>query len=136
MIRAAWSNPPPVSFAPCAQSRTRATIGLVMRTLAQGWCSQFHARSRRGTTFWLLLAVMLGLADQAWAQTSEQVPIGPRAIAMGSAYTSLAQDASALFWNPAGLAGIEHQEIAASYADLYQSGVRDNVAAFVLPFSR
>jgi hypothetical protein len=72
----------------------------------------------------------------AAAGPSEQVPIGPRGIAMGGAYTSLAQDASAMYWNPAGLARIGHQEIAGSYANLFQSDVKDNFAAFVLPISR
>jgi hypothetical protein len=32
-----------------------------------------------------------------------RVPVGARAVAMGQAYTSLATDGSALFWNPAGI---------------------------------
>ncbi len=32
------------------------------------------------------------------------IPIGPRAAAMGGAYTAVANDASSIFWNPAGVA--------------------------------
>jgi tetratricopeptide (TPR) repeat protein len=81
---------------------------------------------------------MLGLllaAVPARAGTSEQVPLGARAIAMGGAFTSVADDASTLFWNPAGLVEVGHQELTFSHADLFGSGIKDNYAAFVLPLS-
>lgn len=84
----------------------------------------------------VLVALLACPVRMAGAGPSEQVPVGPRAIAMGGAYTSLAQDASAMFWNPAGLSRIGHQEVAGTYANLFQSDVKDNFAAFVLPISR
>jgi transglutaminase-like putative cysteine protease len=84
------------------------------------------------------LAVVLFAAAMtrgASADPTEQVPVGPRAIGMGGAFTSIADDASALFWNPAGLARIGHQEIAASHAELFNAGIQDNLAAFVVPLS-
>src|SRR6185503_18357772 len=66
---------------------------------------------------------------------SQQVPIGARAIGMGCAFTSIADDATAMFWNPAGVARIGHQEIAGAHANLFDSGIRDDFAAFVLPLS-
>ena len=66
---------------------------------------------------------------------SSQVPVGPRAIGMGGAFSALADDASALFWNPAGLARIGHQEIAASHANLFGTDIRDDLVSFVLPLS-
>jgi len=39
----------------------------------------------------------------------------PRATAMGEAYTSLSEDAYSAYWNPAGLAGVERPEVAATY---------------------
>ncbi len=82
-----------------------------------------------------LCATGLLAASVAGSSPSSQVPIGPRAIAMGGAFTSIADDATSLFWNPAGLARIGHQEIAAAHADLFDSGIRDNVLSFVLPLS-
>lgn len=84
----------------------------------------------------LTLLLLATWARGVQASPSEQVPVGPRGIAMGGAYSSLALDASALFWNPAGLSWIGHQEVAGTYANLYQSDVRDNYAAFILPISR
>jgi transglutaminase-like putative cysteine protease len=54
---------------------------------------------------------------------------------MGGAFSAVSDDASALFWNPAGLARIGHQELAGSYANLYDTGIHDNLASFVLPLS-
>jgi hypothetical protein len=46
---------------------------------------------------------------------SLELPIGPRAVGMGSAYVSIADDATAMYWNPAGLTrlgvGNRHFEI-------------------------
>jgi len=39
------------------------------------------------------------------------IPVGSRASALGSAYTALANDVSAIFWNPAGLAFAEGRHI-------------------------
>jgi hypothetical protein len=89
-------------------------------------------------TPWIGLAVALALtlaAPASSAGPSEQVPLGARAIAMGGAFSSIADDATALYWNPAGLAWIGHQEIGFSHADLFGSGIKDNVASFVLPLS-
>ena len=69
------------------------------------------------------------------AEVSEQVPVGPRGIAMGGAFSSLADDATALFWNPAGLPWIGHQEITGTHANLFGTGIKDNYLAFVLPLS-
>src|SRR5262249_22777814 len=83
----------------------------------------------------LALIATLGLASAARGEISNQVPIGARAIGMGGAFSALADDASALFWNPAGLARVGHQEIGASHANLYDTGIHDDVVSFVLPFS-
>ena len=91
--------------------------------------------SARARTVAAAAALACALAPAAGATPSYQVPIGARAIGMGGAFTSLADDATALFWNPAGLARIGHQEVAASHANLFKSGVRDNVGSFVLPLS-
>lgn len=41
----------------------------------------------------------------------------PRGTGMGEAYTSIAEDAYSAWWNPAGLAGVEGPELAATYND-------------------
>src|SRR5437773_673491 len=80
-----------------------------------------------------LLAVAPGSTH---AGPSLQVPIGPRAIAMGGAFSSISDDAEAIYWNPAGLPWIGHQEITATHANLFGSDIKDNYASFVLPLTR
>ncbi len=56
-------------------------------------------------------ALGLGGVSRAYAEGAGtsggnilSIPVGARAIAMGESYTALADDASSLYWNPAGLA--------------------------------
>ena len=45
------------------------------------------------------------------AATFLEIPVGARAAAMGGAFVSLANDASALYWNVAGIANLERNEV-------------------------
>ena len=73
-----------------------------------------------------LLAALL-LAPQARAASGKagtaagqflRLPVDARAAALGQAYGALAEDASAAFWNPAGLATLETNEFALHSATL------------------
>jgi hypothetical protein len=44
-----------------------------------------------------------------------KIPVSARAAALGGAYTAMAQDAAAIFWNPAGVARIEANSAHFSY---------------------
>lgn len=83
----------------------------------------------------VISSVLALLVPDATRAQSEQVPVGPRAIAMGGAFSAIADDGSALFWNPAGLARVGHQEITATHADLFKTGIRENFVSFVLPLA-
>lgn len=47
------------------------------------------------------------------------VGVGPRANAMGSAFSSVANDATAMYWNPAGIAKIDEYQTVFTYTSLY-----------------
>ena len=47
------------------------------------------------------------------------IGVGPRAIGMGGAYTSLSNDASAMYWNPAGLSFLQRNEAMFSSNQLF-----------------
>lgn len=55
---------------------------------------------------------------------------GARAAAMGGAATAVSSDADAIFWNPAGLAGLERAEAGATHA-AYLGDQYDSLAAAV-----
>jgi len=46
-----------------------------------------------------------------------KIGVGSRAVAMGNAYVALANDVTALYWNPAGIANIAGTEIGVSYTN-------------------
>ena len=92
-----------------------------------------HART---VVFYLALAAALaGNPEPGVADTSLQVPVGARALGMGGAFSAIADDGTAIFWNPAGLPWLGHQEISLSHADLYGSGIRDDFISFILPLT-
>jgi hypothetical protein len=72
----------------------------------------------------LALAPRVAGADPAGFAFLE-VPSGARASALAGAYTSLAQGAEAVFWNPAGLQGTRGVELVATHVELFQ-GMRDD----------
>jgi len=57
---------------------------------------------------------------------------GPRASAMGESFTALADDASAVYWNPAGLGQLTACQFAFSHQQWFE-GVKDEVVHAALP---
>ncbi len=87
----------------------------------------------------LKIAVMLVLASSA-AEAAETAPflnigVGGRALGMGGAYTALADDANAVYWNAAGLSRLEKREFTASHAEMYES-TRLDFLAYAHPLSQ
>ncbi len=77
----------------------------------------------------LLSALLLGLVFASSAQAAKEfekvgtiggqflkIGVGARAAAMGSAFVSVADDATALYWNPAGVARIQKSVISLNHA--------------------
>lgn len=48
--------------------------------------------------------------------------VGARAIGMGSAFVAIADDSTATYWNPAGLANVKKNSFATMYADTFRTG--------------
>ena len=64
-----------------------------------------------------------------------KIGAGARPTAMGGAYTALADDANALYWNPAGLVRLEKREFSASHAEMFES-TRLDFLAYAHPTSQ
>ncbi|MBD3271326.1 MAG: hypothetical protein GF384_02160, partial [Elusimicrobia bacterium] len=50
-----------------------------------------------------------------------KIGLGPRAMALGEAYTAVADDASSIYWNPAGLGRVTSIQIMTGYDQLLES---------------
>ncbi len=61
------------------------------------------------TTAWLVLVLCFGLSSLALANGLNLNSLGTRALSMGGAFVGLADDFSAVYWNPAGIAQFKKQ---------------------------
>ena len=66
----------------------------------------------------ILTAVLAGLPAAAFA-AFEDIGAGARPIAMGSAFSAIADDANTIYYNPAGLGRLKHPQLTAGYGRLY-----------------
>src|SRR6185295_14346702 len=67
------------------------------------------------------------------AADSLNLGMGPRASGMGEGFTGLADDASAIYWNPAGLSRLYAPEASFSYLDLF-GDTQQHYVAYAHPF--
>ena len=85
-------------------------------------------------TLAILLSTM-SVPQPAWCKASGGQPgaflswgAGARSLGMGKAFVSIADDASATYWNPAGLAQIDRKEITALHAILWSDTIYDFIS--------
>lgn len=90
----------------------------------------------------LLAAVALFLASSAaalepgnTAANFLKVGVGARPVAMGEAYTAISDDAHAVFYNPAGLANLDRQEVTMMHNKFFD-GVHQQFGAYAYPHWR
>jgi len=61
-----------------------------------------------------------------------RIPVGTRSAAMGSAFVSIADDATAMFWNPGGIARLDERTLFVDHAP-WLAGLTFNYFGVVLP---
>jgi len=89
----------------------------------------------KGKTVILLLAMGLGLVSTVPAQAGfEVLGKGPRPAAMGGAFTALANDPNAMWFNPAGLAQLQQRQALAMYARLFPGLDFDKLHNFLVGY--
>lgn len=60
-----------------------------------------------------------------------EIGIGARALSMGSAFTAVADDATALYWNPAGITQIASASVSGTHTEWFADMSLDYVAALI-----
>jgi hypothetical protein len=88
----------------------------------------------------LLVATILCIPNvPLWAQSTGttgavalKIPVGPRPIAMGGAFVAVADDANAIYWNPAGLRQLGGTALTAQYSSFIDT-VNYNYFAGAMP---
>jgi hypothetical protein len=82
-------------------------------------------------------ALVVALATPAhatrYAGEFLRIGVGARALGMGSAFVGLADDGTAAYWNPAGIATLERHEITAMHAEQFGSIVQYDFLSYVMP---
>jgi hypothetical protein len=64
-----------------------------------------------------------------------KIGVGERAIGMGGAFCSIADNVTAVYWNPAGLAQLEMRELSAMHLE-YLMGVRSEYLGYAHPIGK
>jgi hypothetical protein len=59
---------------------------------------------------------------------------GARPMGMGSAFVAISNDATATYWNPAGLAGLEANEFQAQHAERFGGAINHDVFTLASPY--
>ena len=86
----------------------------------------------------LLLALLAGssvpaLAVDKFAAEFLKIGVGARPMGMGGSFVSLVDDATATYWNPAGLTQLEHKEAMGMHASQFGGVVVHDVLGIVAP---
>jgi hypothetical protein len=71
--------------------------------------------------------------DEYYTGAFMELGMGARALGMGNAFTGLADDPTAFYWNPAGLAQLSKQHIFIMHSGDFEGLVKTNSGAFVQP---
>jgi hypothetical protein len=61
--------------------------------------------------------------------------VGGRALGLGGAFVGVADDATASYWNPAGLAQLDRRELSLMHAETFGSLLNQDFIAFALPLT-
>jgi len=92
------------------------------------------------TVLFVLIAISLTLHAQTVTKVGTtaakflSIPVGARALGMGSAFVAVSDDASAMYWNPSGIARLSQSEALFNHAN-WIADIGFNYAGVVIPMA-
>ena len=92
---------------------------------------------------WLIVLALLLIPELAWGQAKTgtagaqflELGVSARAVGMGNAFLAIADDASAIYYNPAGLSQLSQREIVLTHVD-YPADIAYDFGGIAYPFSK
>ena len=103
-----------------------------------GLFHSFEGSMRRTVALTMVLLAACGLATAQtiakYAGEFMSIGVGGRALGLGGAYTALASDATAGYWNPSGLARLEYPEFVLMHDERFGNLINYDFAAVVVPY--
>jgi len=99
--------------------------------------SLLKCKTARAWAVLLLLALLPTQSPMATKYAGEFMALGggARALGMGSAFVSIANDASTVFWNPAGISGFKKRQALFMHSERFGQEINYNFASYVMPFN-
>ena len=76
----------------------------------------------------------VGQSNSRYAGDPLLVGAGARSLGMGSAFVAISDDATAIYWNPAGLAALGRNELQIQHAEQFGGSVNHDVFTLATPF--
>lgn len=81
----------------------------------------------------MIFFLFLIFTDEFYTSEFMELGVGARALGMGNAFVGLADDPTAFYWNPAGLARLKNKELFLMHSEDFDTLVTTNVGAFIYP---
>lgn len=106
-----------------------------MRLISADVCRSRAVRAIRVLLAWsvVVMPVSPALAGGKYAAEFLRIGVGARALGLGGAFVAIADDASAPYWNPAGLSRAARPEMLFMHAEQFGSIANHDFASFVQP---
>ena len=84
----------------------------------------------------MLLFLCLSFFGDIYVNEFMELGVGARALGMGNAFVGIADDITALYWNPAGLAQLKSSEVFFMHSADFDTFVTTNTAIAIYPFPK